>query len=50
MLLEERMLKDNQLLSGTDTTESTKDGESPILINLKRFKERDTAPDSVSIS
>ena len=41
MFQEVKMLKDNQLLSGTSITERTSNGESSMLMNLKRLSLRE---------
>jgi hypothetical protein len=50
MLLETKILKDNQLLSGEDIMDGTKDGESSMLIKPRRSQERDGTTNSASIS
>jgi hypothetical protein len=50
MSIKERMLKDKRLLSGRDTTEPIRDGESSILIKLLRNQQMDTAKNGASIS
>jgi hypothetical protein len=50
MLLEQKMLKEPLLLSGTDTTEPTKDGRFFMLTKHQRIQPRDSTKNSVSIS
>jgi hypothetical protein len=42
MLLEERTLKDKQLLPGKDTMEPTRDGRLSILTKLSQFQRKDS--------
>jgi hypothetical protein len=49
MSIKERMLKDKRLSSGTDITESIRDGELSMLTNHPRFQPRDTIQDSDSM-
>jgi hypothetical protein len=50
MLREAVIQKDKKFLSGTDTTEPTRDGESSILIKLERTEPRVTTTNGASIS
>jgi hypothetical protein len=48
--IKEKTLKDKKLLSGTDITELTRDGQLSMLIRLERSKPRVTTEDSDSTS
>jgi hypothetical protein len=50
MSMEEKMKKQERSLSGEDTTEPIRDGESSILIKLLRNQKLDTAKNGASIS
>jgi hypothetical protein len=50
MSIKERMLKDNKLLSGIDTMDSTRDGELSIPTKLPRKEDLDSIENMDSIS